>query len=38
MYINVLGLLLITVDIIFALTAVDSTYVPNGPLVKCSFL
>lgn len=38
MCINVLVLLLVTLDFVFALTAVDSTYVPNGPLVKCSFL
>lgn len=38
MCLNVLVLLLITLDFVFALTAVDSTYVPNGPLVKCSFL
>jgi hypothetical protein len=38
MFINVLVLLLVTLDFVPELTAVDPTYVPHGPLVKCSFL
>jgi hypothetical protein len=38
MCMNVLVLIFVMLDFVLALTAVDSTYVPNGPLVKCSFL
>jgi hypothetical protein len=38
MCMNVLVFIIVMLDFILSLTAVDSTYVPNGPLVKCSFL